>query len=98
MNHNRYIKEIEKASFNGWAEIDDNIFIYKKNDGGIAVIHPNVSHFKEISEWQSQCYRLVNDVKIDGVSVTSNDIGEIRIELLKELDFLSSIIVPERVK
>jgi hypothetical protein len=96
MNHNHYIREIEKSSFNKWVEIDDNIFVYKKRDGGIAVIHPNVSSFKKVSEWQSQCYRLVNGVKIDGVACTSSDQCEIRKVLLKELDFLSLIIVPER--
>ena len=52
--------------------------------------------FKKVSEWQSQCYRLVNGVKIDGVACTSSDQCEIRKVLLKELDFLSSVIVPER--
>lgn len=96
MNHTRYIEAIERASFDHWIEIETNIFVYKKNDGGIAVIYPNIQHFSKVKQWQSQCYRLINEVRIDGVTRTSEDQSEIRIELLKELKFLSAIIVPER--
>jgi hypothetical protein len=84
------------TNFNAWVEIRKNILLYKKEDGGIALIYPNVSSYGNVSEWQSDCYGLVNGVKISGVSITSTDKKDIQIKLVKELSFLSNINVPVR--
>ena len=81
-----------------WTEIPINIYVFKKQNGGIAVIHPNVSHFSEVSEWQSLCYRLINNVRIDGITFKNSDLLKIKRDLEKELNFLSTISVPERIK
>lgn len=92
-----YIEYLGVIGENKWTEIPGNIHLFKKQDGGIAVIHPNISHFSEVSEWQSTCYRLVNNVRIDGITFKNSDTSRLKMDLEKELSFLSSVYVPERL-
>lgn len=92
-NYTEYLDVIPE---NTWVAIPKNIHIFKKHDGGIAVIHPNIQHFETVNEWQSSCYRLINNVRIDGITFKNSDISKLKTDLEKELNFLSSVFVPER--
>jgi len=92
-----YVEYLDIIEENKWVEILGNIHVFKKRDGGIAVIHPNIQHFETVNEWQSICYRIVNNVRIDGITYKNSNLSGLKIDLEKELNFLSSIFVPGRV-
>lgn len=96
MNYQKYVKAIEEACYDSWVQIFPRVYLFKTRDGGVAVVSSNVESFGVVIEWQSDCYRLVNGAKITGANWTGSDMDEICNNLICELKFLSSIIVPER--
>jgi hypothetical protein len=93
-----YIEYLRDICNNKWTSIHDNLYIFKKSDGGISVIYPDVISWGVVQTWQSLCYRLTNNIRIHGITWAGSNILSLKRKLNKELKFLSSIDVPERLK
>jgi hypothetical protein len=95
MNFEKMVLAIESAPENVWTRIDLNIYIFKTGST-ITRIYPNISYFGMVNEWQSDCYRLDSNVKIEGKSFKGSNEEDIRKKSEEEIKFLNSITIPYR--
>lgn len=95
MNYKKMVIAIESAPENVWAVIALNTYVFKISSS-IALMYPNISNNGFVSEWQSDCYRLDNNARIDGKTFSGSDEEDIKKKLEEEVKYLNSITIPYR--
>jgi hypothetical protein len=95
MNYEKMVLAIEAAPENVWTGIALNIYIFKTGSS-VAQLYPNISNSGFVSEWQSNCYRLDSNVRVEGRTFKGSDKEDIMKKLEEEIRFLNSITIPYR--
>ena len=78
-----------------WVEKEKNIWALKRAEA-FGLIYPNVSSYEVVSEWQSDVYRLVHGVRIEGRSIKSPDLDKCKKFIDQEMFYLLGIQCPYR--